>query len=146
MTPSARTFKGSNIFCPRGSNLRRRKGSSSNAFSTGTPYCRYTHEWGTALEGLQRKGFISVENGEIRLTSEGELLIIDLQPYNLGCGLLSASFDPGRVLLCDLKGRQAIKNFEKWLAATIADMMRYVPKENGNAPIPVKSEDFTELS
>lgn len=120
--------------------------TSKLATIPGTPYCHYTHEWGTALEGLERKGFISAENGKIRLTSEGERLIIDLQPYNLGCGLLAASFDPGRVLLGDLKGRRAITNFEKWLGATIGDMMRYVPKEDGSASISVKSEDFTEQS
>lgn len=118
--------------------------TSQLATIPGTPYCRFTHEWGTALEGLERKGFISVENGKIRLTSEGKRLLIDLQPYNIGVELLSASFDPGRVLLGDLKGRQAITNFEKWLAATIADMVPYLPKEEENAPIPVKSEDFTE--
>lgn len=112
----------------------------------GTPYCRYTHEWGTALEGLERKGLISVENGEIRLTSEGQRLILDIEPYHLDRVLLSASFDPGRVLLGDLKGRQAVKNFEKWLTATIADMVSYLPKEEGDAPISEKSEDFTELS
>ena len=112
----------------------------------GTPYCRFTHEWGTAIEGLQRKGFISVENGKIRLTSEGQRLILDMEPYQLDRRLLSASFDPGRVLLGDLKGRQAVASFEKWLSATIGDMVPYLPKEDGNAPISEKSEDFTEHS
>lgn len=107
---------------------------------------RHAHEWGTALEGLQRKGFISVVDGEILLTSEGERLIIDLQPYNLDRTLLSPEFDCNRILNGDLKGRQAVANFEKWLAATIRDMMRYVPKEDADAPIPLKSEDFTEQS
>ena len=109
-------------------------------------YNRHAHEWGTALEGLQRKGFISVVEGEILLTSEGERLIIDLQPYNLDRALLSPEFDGNRIINGDLKGRQAVTNFEKWLAATIGDMMRYVPKEDADAPIPEKSEDFTEQS
>lgn len=110
----------------------------------GTPYCRYTQEWGTALEGLWRKGFISVENGEIRLTSEGQRLLIDMEPYHLDRLLLSASFDPGRVLLGNLKGRKAMSNFEKWLSATIGDMMKFVPKEDEKATNSAKSEDFTE--
>ena len=52
MTPSARTFKGSNIFCPRGSNLRRRKGSSSNAFSRRIPVAEFTGEVGYNLHLL----------------------------------------------------------------------------------------------
>ena len=37
-------------------------------------------------------------------------------------------------------------NFEKRLSATIGDMVKFVPKEDGKAPNSAKSEDFTEQS
>lgn len=100
------------------------------------PYSGYDHEWGTAIEGLAEKGFIAIDcDGVISLTDEGERLAIDIEPYDLFDTLRNPMFSPNAVLLGDMKGRQAITNFEKWLTATVGDILKYVPKEdNGDIP------------
>ncbi len=100
------------------------------------PYSGYDHEWGTAIEGLAEKGFIAIDGGSvISLTDEGRRLAIDIEPYDLFDTLRSPDFSPKAVLLGDLKGRQAVANFEKWLTDTVGDILKYVPKEdNGDAP------------
>lgn len=103
---------------------------------TRMPYSGYDHEWGTAIEGLAEKGFIAIDdNGVISLTDEGHRLSIDIEPYNVFDTLRSPDFSPNAVLLGDMKGRQAIANFEKWLTATVGDILKYVPKDdNGDNP------------
>lgn len=100
------------------------------------PYSGYDHEWGTAIEGLAEKGFIAIgSDGIISLTDEGRRLAVDIEPYDLFDTLRNPDFSPNTVLLGDLKGRQAIANFEKWLTATVGDILKYVPKEdNGDNP------------
>lgn len=97
------------------------------------PYSGYDHEWGTAIEGLAEKGFIAIDcGGVISLTDEGQRLAIDIEPYNLFDTLRNPCFSPNAVLLCDIKGRQAVANFENWLTATVGDILKYVPKyDNG---------------
>lgn len=95
------------------------------------PYSGYDHEWGTAIEGLAEKGFIAINSGGvICLTDEGQRFAIDIEPYNLFDTLRSPDFSPNAVLLGDMKGRQAIANFEKWLTATVGDILKYVPKDD----------------
>lgn len=95
------------------------------------PYCGYDHEWGTAIEGLAEKGFIAIDSGGIiSLTDEGQRLAIDIEPYDLFDTLRSPDFSPDAVLLGDMKGRQAVANFEKWLTATVGDILKYAPKED----------------
>ena len=93
------------------------------------PYCEFAHEWGTVLECLAAKGFIEIVDGNIRLTSEGNRLVIDIDPYELENDLLSPSFDPGMVLIGKIKGRNAVKHFEDWLTHTVGSILKYVPKE-----------------
>ncbi len=97
------------------------------------PYSGYDHEWGTAIEGLAEKGFIAIDSdGIISLTDEGRRLAVDIEPYDLFDTLRTPDFSPNAVLLGDLKGRQAITNFEKWLTATVGDILKYVPKEDND--------------
>ncbi len=97
------------------------------------PYSGYDHEWGTAIEGLAEKGFIAIDSGGvISLTDEGQRLAIDIEPYGLFDTLRSPDFSPNAVLLGDMKGRQAVANFEKWLTATVGDILKYVPKEDNS--------------
>lgn len=100
------------------------------------PYSGYDHEWGTAIEGLAKKGFIDIDSdGIISLTDEGRRLATDIAPYDLCDALRSPKFSPDAVLLGDMKGRQAVANFEKCLTATVGDILKYVPKEgNGDTP------------
>ncbi len=100
------------------------------------PYSGYDHEWGTAIEGLAGKGFIAIDrDGIVSLTDEGRRLATDIAPYGLCDALRSPEFNPDAVLLGDMKGRQAVANFEKWLTATVGDILKYVPEEgSGNAP------------
>lgn len=111
------------------------------------PYSGYGHEWGTAIEGLVEKGFIAIDSdGVISLTDEGERLAIDIEPYNLFDTLRNPYFSPNAVLLGDMKGRQAITNFEKWLTATVGDILKYVPKEdNGDTPTCEISDEIPAL-
>lgn len=95
------------------------------------PYSGYDHEWGTAIEGLAEKGFIAMDSdGIISLTDEGRRLAVDIEPYDLFDTLRSPDFSPNAVLLGDLKGRQAVANFEKWLTATVGGILKYVPKDD----------------
>ena len=117
------------------------------------PYSGYDHEWGTAIEGLAKKGFIDIDSDGIislttgqpyeaggtsdilSLTDEGRRLATDIAPYDLCDALRSPKFSPDAVLLGDMKGRQAVANFEKCLTATVGDILKYVPKEgNGDTP------------
>lgn len=112
------------------------------------PYSGYDHEWGTAIEGLAEKGFIAIDSdGIISLTDEGRRLAVDIEPYDLFDTLRNPDFSPNAVLLGDLKGRQAIANFEKWLTATVGDILKYVPKEdNGDTPKGEISDEIPALS
>lgn len=112
------------------------------------PYSGYDHEWGTAIEGLAEKGFIDIDSdGIISLTDEGRRLAVDIEPYDLFDTLRNPDFSPNAVLLGDLKGRQAIASFEKWLTATVCDILKYVPKEdNGNDPTSEISDEIPALS
>lgn len=93
------------------------------------PYCEFAHEWGTVLESLAAKGFIEIADGNIRLTSEGNRLVIDIDPYELENNLLCPSFDPGMVLIGKIKGRNSVKHFEDWLTHIVGSILKYVPKE-----------------
>ena len=111
-------------------------------------YSGYNHEWGTAIEGLAEKGFIDINDyGTISLTGEGRRLAIDIEPYALFDTLRSPDFSPSAVLLGDMKGRQAVSNFENWLTATVGDILKYVPKEdNGDTPKGEISDEIPALS
>lgn len=81
--------------------------------------------------GLAEKGFIVIDSdGIISLTEEGRRLAVDIEPYDLFDTLRSPDFSPDAVLLGDMKGRQAVANFEKWLTATVGDILKYAPKED----------------
>ncbi len=86
--------------------------------------------------GLAEKGFIVIDSdGIISLTEEGRRLAVDIEPYDLFDTLRNPDFSPNAVLLGDMKGRQAITNFEEWLTVTIGDILKYVPREdNGDTP------------
>ena len=60
--------------------------------------------------------------------------------------LRNPDFSPNAVLLGDLKGRQAISSFEKWLTTIVGDILKYVPREdNGDTPKGEISDEITAL-
>lgn len=96
------------------------------------PYFPLSHEWGTVLEGLERKGFITVNDGYIGFTSEGRRLLIDIEPYNFETELIADVFNPVSILLGHAKGRKLMVNFEEWVTDTVNDILNYVPKDGVN--------------
>ena len=96
------------------------------------PYFPLSHEWGTVLEGLERKGFIMVNDGYIGFTSEGRRLLIDIEPYNFETELIADVFNPVSILLGHAKGRKLMANFEEWVTDTVNDILNYVPKDGAN--------------
>lgn len=111
------------------------------------PYNRCDHEWGKVIESLERQGFIAIDgNGNIHLTSEGKRLTIDLEPYDMMFELGGDRFNPGAILLGHAKGRTLMSAFEQWMAETVADILKYVPKDKAEIAAPQKSDEFPAQS
>lgn len=92
------------------------------------PYCHTVHQYGTALEGLMRKGFITIEDGTIACTPEGDRLLLDLAPYNLAHSILVGQYGADEIPYGTITGRKAVKGFGEWLTDTVTDILRYIPK------------------
>ena len=100
----------------------------ADAMHPDMPYCHTVHEYGTALEGLMRKGFITIEDGTIACTPEGDRLLLDLAPYNLAHSILVGQYGADEIPYGTITGRKAVKGFGEWLTDTVTDIMRYTPK------------------
>ena len=114
-------------FAPVLANLTRYATTAAVATHPDMPYSRTVHEYGTALEGVMRKGFITIDSGSIGLTSEGERLLIDLAPYNMAGNILTGQRAANEIPYGTMTGRKAVNGFGKWLSDTVRDILRYTP-------------------
>ena len=115
-------------FAPVLANLTRYATLEAVATHPDMPYSRTVHEYGTALEGLMRKGFITIDSGSVGLTSEGERLLIDLAPYNMAGNILTGQRAADEIPYGAMTGRKVINGFGKWLSDTVRDILRYTPR------------------
>lgn len=128
MAPVKEVYPASYGFAPTLANLTGYATLTADTMHPDMPYCRTVHEYGTALEGLVRKGFITIEDGAISYTPEGERLLLDIAPYNLAHSLLIGQYGADEIPYGTITGKKVVAGFGEWLTDTVTDILRYTPK------------------
>lgn len=128
MAPVKEVYPASYGFAPTLANLTGYATLTADTMHSDMPYCASVHEYGTALEWLVRKGFITIEDGAIAYTPEGERLLLDIAPYNLAHSLLIGQYGADEIPYGTITGKKVVTGFGEWLTDTVTDILRYTPK------------------
>ena len=128
MAPVRAEYPTSYGFVPTLANLTSYATLTADTMHPDMPYCHTVHEYGTVLEGLMRKGFITIEDGAIAYTPEGERLLLDLAPYNIAHSILIRQYGADEIPYGTITGKIVVAGFGEWLTDTVTDILRYTPK------------------